>query len=100
MTFDIGGLDVGAYRISPQLQAQVQAIIDLSRPLELIHGPPGTGKSTLISAVVESAVPRSMLTIVVSARNRAVSVIAEKVSKFSKFVKFHSHMLLRSSCNA
>jgi predicted ATP-dependent serine protease len=51
----------------------------LSQRLELVHGPPGTGKSTTICAIVQSAVPRGELVVVTSTRNRAVSVIAKKL---------------------
>eukprot|EP00047_Mylnosiga_fluctuans_P013963 m.34417 g.34417 ORF g.34417 m.34417 type:complete len:788 (-) comp5214_c0_seq1:140-2503(-) len=76
-------------------QAQRTAVDRLARAIECVHGPPGTGKSTLISAVIEERVPADALTFVVCVRNRAVDSIADKLhAKGVRLIVFGNERLM------
>jgi hypothetical protein len=55
---------------------QLDALGGLAHNLEAISGPPGTGKSTIISALVTQYVPRDSCAIVSAVQNRAIEVSA------------------------
>jgi ATP-dependent RNA/DNA helicase IGHMBP2 len=56
--------------------------------LALIHGPPGTGKTTTISELILQGVSQGMKILVVAPSNIAVDNIAEKLIPFRKALNF------------
>jgi hypothetical protein len=70
---------------------QLEALRALCYNLEAVSGPPGTGKSTLISAIVTECVPKDERTIVMAVQNRAIESIVQKLSKTAETVPFVVH---------
>eukprot|EP01062_Namystynia_karyoxenos_P006175 TRINITY_DN1215_c0_g2_i1.p1 TRINITY_DN1215_c0_g2~~TRINITY_DN1215_c0_g2_i1.p1 ORF type:complete len:1002 (+),score=239.53 TRINITY_DN1215_c0_g2_i1:76-3006(+) len=64
-------------RLNPSQRAAVKGLRDC---LEVIHGPPGTGKSTTIAAVVSTRIPEGERVLVTCTRNAAVDSLAAKLS--------------------
>ena len=56
--------------------SQHSALTSLSRNVELIQGPPATGKSTTIHALVSGCLPHEQTAIVMAAQNRAIEALA------------------------
>ena len=65
----------------PLNESQHAALSSLSTNMELISGPPGTGKSTTIHALVTECVPPDELVVLTAVQNRAVEALVEKFSK-------------------
>ncbi|KPH98281.1 peptidase C14 caspase catalytic subunit p20 [Actinobacteria bacterium OV450] len=55
----------------------------MSRPLTVATGPPGTGKSEVVTAVVTTAVAAGQTVLVASTNNEAVDVVAERCDEIS-----------------
>ncbi|KAH8052912.1 hypothetical protein JL720_14848 [Aureococcus anophagefferens] len=63
----------------------------LRRRLEIIHGPPGTGKSTTILGIVRARVPEGRRACVTCVTNQAVDAVASKLDGAGEtFVAFGS----------
>ncbi len=60
---------------------QRQAVdLALTQPLTVITGPPGTGKSQVVSAILANAALRGMRVLLSSKNNKAVDVVEERVN--------------------
>ena len=59
---------------------QRDAVRAIAPGLSLIHGPPGTGKSTTILHIIASRTPRHSKVLVTCKSNQAINSVAEKVS--------------------
>ena len=55
----------------------------LSEPLTVITGPPGTGKSQVVSAILVNAAWRGLRVLFASKNNKAVDVVMERVNALS-----------------
>ncbi|MFE3861740.1 AAA domain-containing protein [Streptomyces goshikiensis] len=55
----------------------------MTRPLTVATGPPGTGKSEVVTAVVTTAVAAGQTVLVASTNNEAVNVVAERCDEIS-----------------
>ncbi|MBT2452740.1 caspase family protein [Streptomyces sp. ISL-43] len=63
----------------PCNESQEQVIASaMTRPLTVATGPPGTGKSEVVTAVVATAVAAGQSVLVASTNNEAVNVVAER----------------------
>lgn len=63
--------------------SQKQAIENaLSKPVSVIEGPPGTGKTTAILSIVSNLLIRGKRVVVVSKNNSAIDNIKEELDKF------------------
>lgn len=63
----------------PCNESQEQVIASaMTRPLTVATGPPGTGKSEVVTAVVATAVAAGQSVLVASTNNEAVDVVAER----------------------
>ena len=65
--------------VTPLSQAQREAVIaSFSRPLTVVTGPPGTGKSQLVLNIVANALIRGETLLFASRNNKAVDVVCER----------------------
>ena len=79
--------------ISRLNQSQLSALSSLSQNMELVCGPPGTGKSTFINALVSTLGEGDDAGCVTAVQNRAVEAIALKfASSGTPFVTFGSRL--------
>ncbi|CAM9748570.1 unnamed protein product, partial [Ectocarpus sp. 12 AP-2014] len=69
-------LDTSLVPLNP---AQRDAVLALTGGLDIIVGPPGTGKSTTIFHVIDSRVRQDARVLVTSTRNQAVDAVTEKI---------------------
>ena len=69
---------VARERVEHLNESQYTAIDALAHNIELIKGPPGTGKSTLIDALVRECVDGESAVCVTAVQNRAVEALAIK----------------------
>ena len=60
---------------------QARAVRGLKSRVEIIHGPPGTGKSTTIFHVLCARLPAGAAAVVTCVTNQAIDAVAEKLSK-------------------
>lgn len=60
-------------------ETQVSAISNLSYNVELIHGPPGTGKSTTIINIINLALPETHNVLCTAIQNQAIESIVIKL---------------------
>ena len=68
----------------PCNESQQQVITSaMTRPLTVSTGPPGTGKSEVVTAVVATAVAAGQSVLVASTNNEAVNVVAERCDAIS-----------------
>lgn len=58
---------------------QLKAIKSLSKNLEVIHGPPGTGKSTTIMNMISMKIPSNHKILCTAVQNQAIETLAEKM---------------------
>ena len=70
---------------------QLDALGGLAHNLEAISGPPGTGKSTIISALVTQYVPRDSCALVSAVQNRAIESIVQKLVSTAAETPFVVH---------
>ncbi|CAM9848093.1 unnamed protein product [Ectocarpus fasciculatus] len=70
----------------PLNATQKEAVLSLTGGLDLIVGPPGTGKSTTIYHVIESRIRAEGRVLITSIRNQAVDAVTEKVDSFGVLV--------------
>eukprot|EP00927_Polykrikos_kofoidii_P018874 TRINITY_DN18788_c0_g1_i1.p1 TRINITY_DN18788_c0_g1~~TRINITY_DN18788_c0_g1_i1.p1 ORF type:complete len:1003 (+),score=126.85 TRINITY_DN18788_c0_g1_i1:131-3139(+) len=66
-------------QLMPINQDQLDAIHSLKHRAEVIHGPPGTGKSTTIFHALSAHLPKNASAIVTCVCNQAVDAVAEKL---------------------
>ena len=64
----------------PYNEDQARAVKSLRNRVELIHGPPGTGKSTTIFHVLSARMPAGAASVVTCVTNQAINAVAEKLS--------------------
>ncbi|KAI9106238.1 hypothetical protein DFS34DRAFT_55887 [Phlyctochytrium arcticum] len=96
--------DVSGHDLNPSQKKAVNAMLRAQRPLTLIHGPPGTGKTFAITAAVAASISSPdhhfyVLTCQTNAatRNLAVTLLKRGVSDFKIvvsddfFVEWHEH---------
>ncbi|MGW0878366.1 caspase, EACC1-associated type [Streptomyces sp. NPDC002671] len=68
----------------PCNESQEQVVVSaMTRPLTVSTGPPGTGKSEVVTAVVTTAVAAGQSVLVASTNNEAVNVVAERCDAIS-----------------
>jgi hypothetical protein len=65
----------------PASAAQTRAVRGVGHAYELVHGPPGTGKSTTIFHVVHARAKRDAVSIVTAMQNKAIDALAEKFAQ-------------------
>jgi hypothetical protein len=70
-----------AERLQHLNPSQFQALDGMTRNLELVRGPPGTGKSTLIDAFVKESVGGDTAVCVTAVQNRACEALAIKFAR-------------------
>lgn len=74
--------DIAEYGVvapGPCNESQEQVVASaMTRPLTVATGPPGTGKSEVVTAVVATAVAAGQTVLVASTNNEAVNVVAER----------------------
>ncbi|CAM9392503.1 unnamed protein product, partial [Ectocarpus sp. 12 AP-2014] len=63
----------------PLNATQKDAVLSLTGGLDLVVGPPGTGKSTTIYHIIESRIRAEGRVLITSIRNQAVDAVTEKV---------------------
>ncbi len=71
-----------AIALNSEQRAAVQAA--MTRPLTVITGPPGTGKSQVVTEIVVNAVWHGQRVLVASKNNKAVDVVGDRVNGLSK----------------
>ncbi|CAJ1397165.1 unnamed protein product [Effrenium voratum] len=64
----------------PINEDQQLAVRSLTHRVELIHGPPGTGKSTTIFHILNNRLPAAAAAVVTCVTNQAIDAVAEKLS--------------------
>lgn len=67
--------------LMPINKDQRDAVLGLCRRIEVIHGPPGTGKSTTIFHVLSSCLPARTFAAVTCVTNQAIDAVAEKLAR-------------------
>ncbi|GAA0475747.1 caspase, EACC1-associated type [Streptomyces olivaceiscleroticus] len=81
---DAGGNAPAVVAPGPCNESQEQVINSaMTRPLTVSTGPPGTGKSEVVTAVVTTAVTAGQSVLVASTNNEAVDVVAERCDEIS-----------------
>ena len=60
-------------------ESQKKVLVGLKHCLEVVHGPPGTGKSTTISELVRNCLPRTEKILITCTRNGAVDSLVAKL---------------------
>ncbi|KAL4439787.1 hypothetical protein ABPG75_002788 [Micractinium tetrahymenae] len=78
-----GTLQVGPLHLLPDVPVnagQRAAVEGLGPGLSVIHGPPGTGKSTTIFHIVEGRVQPGAQVLVTATRNQAIDAVVSKLS--------------------
>ena len=65
-------------------ESQSYAINSLQHSLEIIHGPPGTGKSTTIVKLIENRIPQSHTILCTAVQNQAIESLAIKLLESKK----------------
>ena len=76
-----GSIDGPLLEAAPLNAEQRTAITEaLTQPLTVITGPPGTGKSQVVTAILVNAAWRGMRVLFASKNNKAVDVVMERVN--------------------
>ncbi|CAM9548406.1 unnamed protein product, partial [Choristocarpus tenellus] len=75
---------------TPANESQKAALLALSGSLDIIIGPPGTGKSTTIWHILNTKVKEDARVIVTCTRNQAIDAVVGKVSSFGVLVSYSS----------
>jgi hypothetical protein len=70
----------------PCNETQQEAVINLRPGLDVIHGPPGTGKSTTIWHIINSRLQNNAQCLVTCTRNQAVDSAVLKIASFGVLV--------------
>lgn len=60
---------------------QTKAINELNNNIEIIHGPPGTGKTTLIMDIINNKVPQNHKILCTAIQNQAINTIVDMLIK-------------------
>ncbi len=82
---DIGTSCDFIYQVSPLNQEQLGAIRScFSRKISIITGPPGTGKSQVITNFVINAVLNGKSVLVVSKNNKAIDIVEKRINALTK----------------
>ena len=68
-------------KLMPINKDQRKAVKGLRHRVEVIHGPPGTGKSTTIFHLLNSCLPSEAASVVTCVTNQAINAVAEKLQK-------------------
>ena len=68
-------------RTVPLNHSQHAALSSLESNVELISGPPGTGKSTTIHALVTECIPEEDAVILTAVQNRAIEALVDKFAR-------------------
>ncbi|CAM9967678.1 unnamed protein product, partial [Ascophyllum nodosum] len=79
----VGRLDTSRVSLNA---AQREAVMKLTGCLDIIVGPPGTGKSTTIYHIIDARVAKDARVLVTSIRNQAVDAVVAKVAAFGVLV--------------
>ncbi|CAK9066634.1 unnamed protein product [Durusdinium trenchii] len=88
MVLDPTRRDPGSYAMCRSIQMhlmpinedQERAVKSLGLRVEIIHGPPGTGKSTTIFHLLSARMPPRTASVVTCVTNQAIDAVAEKLS--------------------
>jgi superfamily I DNA/RNA helicase len=70
----------------PLNESQMDAVVNLEPGLDIIHGPPGTGKSTTIWHIINSRLAPKSQCLVTCTRNQAIDAVVNKVASFGVLV--------------
>ncbi|WP_258101745.1 AAA domain-containing protein [Marinoscillum pacificum] len=62
-------------------QNKALSLIDASKDVGLVHGPPGTGKTTTLVEAIKDTVSKEKQVLVAAASNAAVDLLAEKLTQ-------------------
>lgn len=79
--YDDGIYENNTYISNIMNSGQMNAIMSISNNLEIIHGPPGTGKSTTIIELIKMKIPKSHKILCTAVQNRAIETIVLKLIK-------------------
>ena len=77
-TYSRGAFDDSLMPINADQRRAVQG---LRHRVEIIHGPPGTGKSTTIFHLLSACLPQDAAAVVTCVTNQAINAVAEKLQK-------------------
>jgi len=70
----------------PLNEEQAQAVrTSLDKPLTVITGPPGTGKSQVVTGIVVNAMLKGKKVLVASKNNKAVDVVESRINNLSEY---------------
>jgi len=76
-------IDSISYPICP---SQRKAVLGLRSGFEVIHGPPGTGKSTTIWHILNSCCSKTSKCLITCTRNQAVNAVVSKIASLGVLV--------------
>ncbi|CAM9230500.1 unnamed protein product, partial [Ascophyllum nodosum] len=79
----VGNLDTSHV---PLNETQREAVMRLTGGLDIIVGPPGTGKSTTIHHIIDARVAKGSRVLVTSIRNQAIDAVTPKLAAFGVLV--------------
>ncbi len=78
-------------------ESQKDAINNMTNNIEIIHGPPGTGKSTTIINIISTKIIKSHTILCTAVQNQAIETLAIKLRKANKsFLVFGSEQRLKT----
>jgi very-short-patch-repair endonuclease len=86
---EVSAPDLAPINIGPINLEQFEAVkLAMSRPLTVVTGPPGTGKSQAIVAMVATALNGGESVLVASKNHQALDAVEERLSEIAPEVKF------------